>query len=171
MKSTYVLTVETNLTKKLRGNFIRKVYEKNIRVFEDFEVARTSMLSVIEEFAKSENDIFDGYGNFIGFDEEFKCAIEEAEEMYDESDNLLEYVKNAPDILVSHFLGVEVHFSDEFFEEFGACDFEISDVYSGWCDISFSWSDPPQSLTMNYFYHSGCMSFTPLLLCRLTPLI
>lgn len=135
MKSTYVLTAETNLTTQSERNTDVKTYERDIKVFTDFESAKTGMLSVIKEFATSKNEIFDGNGSVVGFDEEFEYALEEAEELYDESDNVLEYITNTSEILKSHFLGEEVSFSDEFFEEFGTCDFEISDDCSGWSDI------------------------------------
>ncbi len=135
MKSTYVLTVETNLTRQSQRGTDIKSCERDIKVFEDFESAKTGMRSAIKEFATSENDIFDGNGSVVGFDEDFGNALEEAEFMYDDSDSVLEYIKNTPEILKSHFLGDEVSFSDEFFEEFRTCDIEISDDCSGWSTI------------------------------------
>lgn len=134
MKSTYVLTVETNLTKMLRGDCEVKVYEKDIKVFTDFESAKTGMRSIIKEFATTKNDIFDGNGSIIGFDEEFECAVEEAK-FFDYSESAFEYINNIPQILKSYFLGDEVSFSDIFYEEFLTCDFEMSDDCSGWSDI------------------------------------
>lgn len=134
MKSTYVLTVETNLTKEPKRTTGIKAYERDIKVFTDFESAKTGMRSIIKEFATSKNDIFDGNGSIIGFDEEFERAVEEAK-FFDYSESAFEYINNIPQILKSYFLGDEVSFSDIFYEEFLTCDFEISDDCSGWSDI------------------------------------
>ncbi len=70
MKSIYVLTVENNLTKQDQCDTEYKNYERDIKVYTDFESAKTGMRSIIKEFATSKNDIFDGNGNIIGFDAE-----------------------------------------------------------------------------------------------------
>lgn len=135
MKSYYLLTVETNLTKTIaKLNTKEKAYERFFKVFEDFESAKTSMRSVLKDFATSENDLFDGNGNVIGFDEDFEQAIEEAEDLY-ESEVEVDILKNTPEILKSFFLGDAISFSDEFYEEIGITDFEISEDLTGWEQI------------------------------------
>ena len=48
--------------------------------------------------ATTTNELFDGNGNVLGFEEDFECAIEEAEE-FEESEIILETLRSTPQIL------------------------------------------------------------------------
>ena len=141
MKSCYVLTVETNLVEPSKKNG-EQVYKRNVKVFEDFDTAKTGMRSLIKEFATTKNELFDGNGNVLGFEEDFECAIEEAEE-FEESEVVLETLRSTPQILRKYFLGDEITFSDEFYEEFDTAEFEVSEDLTGWCKLNIESFDIP----------------------------
>ncbi len=141
MKSCYVLTVETNLVEPSKKSG-EQVYKRDIKVFEDFDTAKTGMRSLIKEFATTKNELFDGNGNVLGFEEDFECAIEEAKE-FEESEVVLETLRSTPQILRRYFLGDKITFSDEFYEEFDTAEFEISEDLTGWSKLYIERFDIP----------------------------
>lgn len=131
MKSCYVLTELTNLKNHNRNHYR---LDKTIRVFEDFESAKVCMRSAIKELALSKNDLFDGEGNLIGFDEEFENIIEEEKYLCEEvSESFFNfYIKNIPAILTVYFLGEDIPFDDKFYKYFDTPNFRINELGSGW---------------------------------------
>ncbi len=141
MKSCYVLTAETNLAESNKKSG-EQVYKRNVKVFEDFDSAKTGMRSLIKEFATTKSELFDGNGNVLGFEEEFEYAIEEAEE-FEESEVVLETLRNTPQILRKYCLGDKISFDEKFYAEFKTTEFEISEDLTGWCYLNTKRFDIP----------------------------
>lgn len=145
MKSCYVLITETNIKNAMDPD--EGTPERTTRVFEDFEAAKKAMRTTLKEFSYTDNGLFDGNGNVVGFEEDWIEVFEEY--AYDEDK---EKIFNAtPGMLRAYFSGEEVTFDETFLKKFEDKEFDLSEDFNGWLSydkidtdrgvLPFGWPD------------------------------